>query len=78
MSAQNAGKSLRWANDQGFKIMGMTWLTGTARRFAFNVGVGDGYASSRQLYNVVIKGGNSIKSKKATEILLHLEKLGNK
>jgi len=76
MSAQNAGKSLRWANDQGFKVMGMTWLTGTARRFAFNVGVGDGYASSRQLYNVVIKGGNSIKSKKATEILLHLEKLG--
>ena len=76
MSAQNAGKSLRWANDMGFKLMGMTWLTGTARRFAFNVGVGDGYASSKQLYNIVVKGGNSIKSKKALDVLLHLERLG--
>ena len=76
MSAQNAGKSLRWANDMGFKLMGMTWLTGTARRFAFNVGVGDGYASSRQLYKIVVKGGNSIKSKKALDVLLHLERLG--
>jgi len=56
--------------------MGMTWLTGTARRFAYNVGVGDAYATARQLNNVVVKAGNSINSKKALEILIHVEKLG--
>jgi len=76
ISGEAAGKSLRWVNDKGFMLMGMTWLTGTARRFAYNVGVGDAYATARQLNNVVVKAGNSINSKKALEILIHVEKLG--
>ena len=76
MGGESSGKSLRWVNDKGFMLMGMTWLTGTARRFAYNVGVGDAYATARQLHNVVIKGGNSINSKKALEILIHVDRLG--
>ena len=30
-------------NEFGFKIMGLSWLTGLARRYAYNVGAVDAY-----------------------------------
>ena len=63
-------------NNLGFQVMGMSWLTGAARRFAFNVGAGDGYASSRQLYNLLNKGKRDINSAEALEITKWLQRLG--
>jgi hypothetical protein len=70
-----SGKTAGAFNNAGFALMGMTWLTGAARRFAFNVGTGDAYSSSRQLYKLVIQNRNNINSKEALTIQNHLEKL---
>ena len=50
----------RKLNEIGFKVMGLQWLTGLARRYAFNTGAIDAYASARKLYKFV--GGNNNKT----------------
>jgi len=70
-----SGKTAGAFNNAGFAVMGMTWLTGAARRFAYNVGTGDAYSSSRQLYKMVAIGNKNINSKEALVIQNHLQKM---
>ena len=43
--------------------MGLQWLTGFARRYAYNVGAVDAYASANKLAKYV-QAGNSLSSAK--------------
>ena len=40
-------------NNYAFKFLGLEWLTGFARRFAYNVGAGDAYGLSKSLAKMV-------------------------
>ena len=44
------------ANNYAFKFLGLEWLTGFARRFAYNVGAGDAYGLSKTLAKMVQNG----------------------
>ena len=70
-----SGKIGNAFNDVGFTMMGMPWLTSAARRFAFNVGAGDAYSSSRQLFKLITKGKYDINSRPALELQQHLRRL---
>ena len=54
-------KSPEFYNNLAFKGLGLEWLTGYARRFAYNTGSADAYHLSRQYFKVVngAKGANS-------------------
>ena len=54
---------LRKVNEWGFKIMGLQWLTGLARRYAYNVGAVDAYTSANKLARFVNAGGKLDSSK---------------
>ena len=55
----------RKLNNLLFKGLGLEWLTGYARRFAYNVGVADSYYLSKQLSKVVqSRGSNSTQALK--------------
>ena len=43
-------------NNYAFKFLGLEWLTGFARRFAYNVGAGDAYGLSKTLAKMVQNG----------------------
>jgi hypothetical protein len=62
-------------NNAFFKGVGLEWLTGYARRFAYNTGTADAYSLSRQLYNIANKGAG-INSNKAKQVINFLEKYG--
>ena len=62
-------------NNLFFKGVGLEWLTGYARRFAYNTGTADAYSLSKQLYNIVNKGAG-IESSKAKEVINFLQKYG--
>ncbi len=66
-------KGTRRLNNFFFKALGLQWLTGYARRFAYNTGAADAYYLSRQLYNIVNKGAG-INSNKARKVITFLEK----
>ena len=70
-----SGKIGNAFNDVGFTMMGMPWLTSAARRFAFNVGAGDAYSSSRQLFKLIKVGKYDINSRQALELQKHLQRL---
>ena len=70
-----SGKIGNAFNDVGFTMMGMPWLTSVARRFAFNVGAGDAYSSSRQLFKLLKVGKHDINSRQALELQKHLQRL---
>ena len=63
------------ANNLFFKALGLQWLTGYARRFAYNTGTADAYYLSKQLYNIVNKGAG-INSNKAQRVINFLQKYG--
>ena len=63
------------ANNAFFKALGLQWLTGYARRFAYNTGTADAYYLSKQLYNIVNKGAG-INSNKAQRVINFLQKYG--
>jgi uncharacterized FlgJ-related protein len=63
------------ANNLFFKGLGLQWLTGYARRFAYNTGTADAYYLSKQLYNIVNKGAG-INSNKAQRVINFLQKYG--
>ena len=52
--------AVRWANEFGFKWMGLQWLTGLARRYAYNVGAVDAFVSSQKLAKFVSANGAKI------------------
>ena len=61
-------------NNAFFKGLGLQWLTGYARRFAYNTGTADAYYLSKQLSNIVNKGAG-INSNKAQRVINFLQKL---
>jgi hypothetical protein len=52
-------------NNAFFTISGLQWLTGFARRFAYNAGATDAYLTSRKFANFVSRGGSSSSAKYA-------------
>jgi uncharacterized FlgJ-related protein len=66
---------VRSANELGFKIMGLQWLTGFARRYAYNVGAVDAYASASKLAKYV-QAGNSLSSAKGIRLTNDVGKYG--
>jgi SAM-dependent methyltransferase len=79
--ATNAAKVMgtsgvvRKANELGFKFMGLQWLTGFARRYAYNVGAVDAYASANKLAKYV-QAGNSLSSAKGIRLTNDVGKYG--
>jgi len=59
-------------NNLAFKGLGLEWLTGYARRFAYNTGSADAYNLSRQYFKIVngAKGANSKAAKTIERDLL--------
>jgi SAM-dependent methyltransferase len=66
---------VRSANELGFKLMGLQWLTGFARRYAYNVGAVDAYASASKLAKYV-QAGNSLSSAKGIRLTNDVGKYG--
>ena len=58
-------------NNLAFKGLGLEWLTGYARRFAYNAGTFDAYNMARNYFKVVSKTGGK-NSKKAASLRLKL------
>jgi lysozyme len=67
--------TLRWINEKGFKILGLQWLTGFARRYAYNVGTVDALVSSQKLARYVSKG-NNLNTAKGLRLLDDLSRYG--
>jgi len=67
--------SLTAANNLFFRISGLEWITGFARRFAYNAGATDAFITSRKLANFVSKGGK-LNSNKAAGFIKDLERYG--
>ena len=67
--------TVRGVNELGFKLMGLQWLTGFARRYAYNVGAVDAYASSSKLAKYV-QAGNSLSSAKGIRLTNDVGKYG--
>jgi len=66
---------VRKANELGFKVMGLQWLTGFARRYAYNTGAIDAYTSANKLAKFV-NSGNSLSSAKGIRLTNNLAKYG--
>lgn len=66
---------VRSANELGFKIMGLQWLTGFARRYAYNTGAIDAYTSANKLAKFV-SSGNSLSSAKGIRLTNDVAKYG--
>ena len=60
-------------NALAFKFLGLEWLTGFARRFAYNVGAGDAYGLSKSL-NKMVSNGVSLESRKALKVIQDLSR----
>ena len=67
--------TLRGANEIGFKYMGLQWLTGFARRYAYNTAAIDAYTSSRKLA-VFVSQNNSLSSGKGLRLIQDVNKYG--
>ena len=66
---------LRKVNEIGFKIMGLQWLTGLSRRYAYNVGAVDAYTSANRLAKFVSANGNkSLSSSKGLKLVKDLNR----
>ena len=68
------GGAAATTNRIAFKVLGLEWLTGFARRFAYNVGAGDIFGLSKSLGKVNASQG--LNSKKALKIINDLDKYG--
>ena len=61
---------VRKLNEFGFKWMGLQWLTGLSRRYAYNVGAVDAYTSASKLAKFVSANGNvSLSSSKGLKLV---------
>ena len=69
-------KTYRWFNDFGFKIIGLHWLTGNARRFNYNVGALDVYIQSRKIYKMVVEKGLKPENPKVLNAFKWLDRIG--
>ena len=67
----------RKVNEFGFKWMGLQWLTGLARRYAYNVGAVDAYTSARKLAVYVSRNKKAtLDSGKGLKLMNDLNKYG--
>jgi len=79
--ATNAAKVMgssgvtRKINEVGFKVMGLQWLTGFARRYAYNTGAVDAFTSAKNLANYAGRG-NSLNTSKGIRLVNEVEKYG--
>ena len=75
LAANAMGKEtkLRKANEIGFKLLGLQWLTGFARRYAYNTGAVDALVSAQKLGKYVA-GKNSLSSSKGLRLTNDLSK----
>ena len=67
--------SLAAANNVFFRLSGLEWITGFARRFAYNAGASDAYITSKKFATFVSKGGK-INSSKGASYVKDLERYG--
>jgi hypothetical protein len=67
--------TVRKLNELGFKAMGLQWLTGFARRYAYNTGAVDAYTSARKLATYASRG-NSLSSTKGLKLVQDVSKYG--
>ena len=70
-----SGGPMSKVNNAFFTISGLQWLTGYARRFAYNAGASDAYITSRKLARFVANGGK-INSNKGSNFVKDLERYG--
>jgi len=68
---KDIAKTSTW-NNVAFKLLGLEWLTGYARRFAYNTGAADAHILARRYLNAVNKSGKN--SNAALNILDDLQK----
>ena len=75
LAANAMGKEskLRKTNEIGFKLLGLQWLTGFARRYAYNTGAVDALVSAQKLGRYVA-GKNSLSSAKGLRLTNDLSK----
>ena len=57
----------QFVNNLAFKGLGLEWLTGYARRFAYNAGASDAYLLSRQYVKAVSKNGANSRQAKVLQ-----------
>lgn len=67
--------NVRKLNELGFKVMGLQWLTGFARRYAYNTGAIDAFTSAKKLSNYVSRG-NSLSTSKGIKLVENVSKYG--
>jgi len=67
--------SLRTINEVAFKVLGLQWLTGFARRYAYNTGAVDALVSSQKLAKYVV-AKNSLKASKGLKLTNDVSKYG--
>ena len=70
-----SGKPLTQLNNAFFKLSGLEWLTGFARRFAYNAGAVDAYTTSNKLAKFLSAGGK-LNSNKGSNLVKDLERTG--
>lgn len=75
LAANAMGKesTLRKTNEIGFKLLGLQWLTGFARRYAYNTGAVDALVSAQKLGRFVANK-NSLSSAKGLRLTNDLSK----
>ena len=67
--------TLRKVNEKAFKILGLQWLTGFARRFAYNTGMVDALTSAQKLARYV-NAGNSLSTSRGLRLTNDLSRYG--
>lgn len=77
MAANMMGNTsvMRKANEIGFKVMGLQWLTGFARRYAYNTGAVDIFHTAQKIGRFVSKG-KSLSSREGLYLTKGLDRYG--
>ena len=67
--------TLRKVNEIGFQVLGLQWLTGLSRRYAYNVGAVDAYTTANKLAKYISANGNvSLSSGKGLKLVKELNR----
>ena len=74
-SFMGSGGAMSKLNTAFFRVSGLEWLTGFARRFAYNAGANDAFISAQKLARYVSKG-NKLTSSKGAKFVADLERYG--
>lgn len=69
-------EAYRFINKKVFQGIGLAWLTGNSRRFAYNTGAMDTWMQTRKLYKLMIKDGLAADNPKVINVYKWLDRLG--